>query len=248
MTPRVAPSQPTCFFEHDPGAPLRRRATVEAIGTCLLVLAVLGSGQMAGRLAPTMPGLGLLLGAIAAGTALASLITALGTVSGAHFNPLITILQWLSDERSLRCTIFYVAAQIGGAACGAMTASALFGFASFAELPHASWAPELRDALGTMALLLIVFGASRSGKTNSGPFAVGAWLIAMAAMMPGPVYANPAIAIGANLVWPAAGSLSHALTHVVAESAGMLTTYFLLAIAYPKATAPSPGTPRRADS
>src|SRR4051812_34120941 len=90
--------QGACFHERDPGVPLARRATAEAAGTLLVMLAVTGAGLTAQRLAPDAPTVGVLAVAVAAAGALIGLIVAFGTVSGGHFNPLITGLQWMAGE------------------------------------------------------------------------------------------------------------------------------------------------------
>src|SRR5581483_2696170 len=107
----VRPGALTCFFERDPGLALARRSTAEGMGTLLLMFAATGAGLQAHRLFPSEPGMGVVIGALTVAGGLAGLITALGAVSGGHFNPLITALQWLGRERGLGCSLAYVGAQ-----------------------------------------------------------------------------------------------------------------------------------------
>src|SRR5689334_11918974 len=93
---------PTCFIERDPEASLLRRASVEAIGTFMLMLAVAESGVAAQGVAQLAPALASAVVAVAISGSLVGLILAFGSVSGGHFNPLITTLQWVGKERSLR--------------------------------------------------------------------------------------------------------------------------------------------------
>jgi hypothetical protein len=109
-------TQPVCFLELDPQFSLLRRGAAEFTGTLLLVLVLMGT-RLNAQQAPTISrDAAGLMGAVAAGSALAGLILAFGAVSGAHFNPLITILQWMSRLRSAKCAVTYVAAN----SCGAL--------------------------------------------------------------------------------------------------------------------------------
>jgi glycerol uptake facilitator-like aquaporin len=125
----------TCFFEDDPNCSLLRRATVEGIGTYLLMLAAAASGLQAQHLFPTTPGIALVMSAVTIAGVLVGLIIAFGSVSGGHFNPLITGLQWLGGERPSACTGAYILAQAAGGITGALTARFLFG--AGAEIGHA---------------------------------------------------------------------------------------------------------------
>src|SRR5580658_6343717 len=119
-------SQFRCFHEHDPSVSLRRRAFVEALGASLLVFVALASGVKSQLLAPALPLVSMIANAIATAGALVALILAFGPVSGGHFNPLITALQWLRGERSSRCTLAYCGAQLAGATLGVALANMLF--------------------------------------------------------------------------------------------------------------------------
>ncbi|WP_377805931.1 aquaporin [Azospirillum sp. A29] len=224
----------TCFVERDPRVALARRAAVEGIGTLLLMLMVAGAGDAVLR-SGGLAGSGPLPGALATSGSLIGLILAFGAVSGGHFNPLITVLQWLAGGRRLDCTIAYVVAQSAGAVAGAMLADALFGVRTqaVAALPFGN--PLLSEAVATAGLMIIVFGCSRSGRAQTGPFAVGAWLTAAILATPSGSYANPAVTLGALFTGgPVALSGGSALLYVLAQSAGALAAFLVISIAYPK--------------
>jgi glycerol uptake facilitator-like aquaporin len=228
----------TCFFERDPSVALCRRATVEGIGTLLLMLAATGSGLMAQRLVPAGGILVLMTSAVATAGALVSLIVAFGAVSGGHFNPLITLLQWLGRERTLPCTLGYVAAQFAGAATGAVFANKVFASA-VRPLVFAppTWALIASETLATAGLMIVVFGCARSGKAGTGPFAVGAWLVAAIVATPSNSYANPAISFAAIFAdGPIALPAAKAWPYLAAETVGALMAFAVIAIAYPRCT------------
>src|ERR1700730_2312212 len=108
-----------------PGFDLPRRLTAEALGTALLVATVVGSGIMAETLTRDV-GLALLGNTIATGAILVVLITILGPISGAHFNPAVTLVFWLRRELTLRDAACYVGAQLAGGVVGTMMAQAMF--------------------------------------------------------------------------------------------------------------------------
>ena len=115
----------TCFQEDNPELGIVRRAAIEFFGTAFLMLAATGAGLTSHRLLRDSIGLGLFISAIATAGSLVALIFAFGSASGGHFNPLITVLQWLSGERKLNCTVAYAVGQFGGAIAGVLTANVL---------------------------------------------------------------------------------------------------------------------------
>lgn len=191
---------PTCFHEADPAAPLLRRATAEGLGTALLVLVAGGAGLAAER--AFGPGAGPILPvlALAIPAALAGLVVAFGALSGGHFNPLITGLQWLAGDRSGRCFAAYAAAQMLGGALGGAGAAWLGGAgAGGGATAVVGWPLASAEAVASAALMLVVFGCARGLKAETGPFAVAAWLSAAILASPSTSYANPAVALGAAL-------------------------------------------------
>ena len=180
---------PTCFFEHDPETALARRVVAEGVGTLLLMLAVTGSGLNAETVFSGQSALNLLASASVIAGALVSLIVALGPVSGGHFNPLITVLQWLAGQRRLDCTLAYVAAQLSGAIGGALLASYAFDTNSVSPAKAvASWPLISSEIIASASLMLVVFGCARGQRTETGPFAVGAWLAAAIVTLPSGSY------------------------------------------------------------
>jgi len=235
---RSAASLPTarCFSERDPAVPLWRRALAETVGTLLLTLAVAGSA-LVGAHATLEPLGGLLANAFAIGGALAGLIVALGPVSGGHFNPLITLLQWWADRRSTRCALAYCAGQLVGAAAGAAVANGLVSAAAprlaLGGAVRWHWLPsEFTCAFG---LLVVVFGCIRSDNRTTAPFGVGAWLTACIIATPSRSLANPAVAVAMILICATgSGSVSGALLIAVAEVCGALFALALIGLLYPQ--------------
>lgn len=227
----------SCFFEKDAGLPLWRRTIAELIGTLLLVLVIVGSGVMSRILAPN-PGLALVVVAFATASALAGLIAALGNASGGHFNPLITLLQWLTGERKLSCTLAYILGQITGGVLGALLADGLFGAGIKAAGPSQSVTIlALSETVASSGLMIIVFGCVRSGRAASGPFAVAAWLMSAIVATPSTSYANPAVTISALFaVGPVGLTTRLVWFYVPAEIAGALVALIVIAACYPKAT------------
>ncbi|BFU42003.1 MIP/aquaporin family protein [Krasilnikovia sp. MM14-A1004] len=182
---------------------LARRASAEFTGTALLTAAVVGSGIAATRLSPNDVGLQLLENAVATALALAALILTFGPVSGAHFNPVVSAVDWWCGRPartglSLRELAVYAAVQIGGAITGAVLADVMFGQPAVA-LSHTSrtggnlWLAEI---VATSGLVLLVFALARSGRTNAAPAAVGAYIGAAYWFTSSTSFANPAVTIG----------------------------------------------------
>jgi glycerol uptake facilitator-like aquaporin len=235
MTPSVMPGPKTCFFEQDPNMAVLRRAASEAVGTLLLMLAATGSGLAIRHLLPENPALSLLASALATAGALVGLILAFGSASGGHFNPLISGLQWLAGERKLDCTLAYVVAQFFGAIPGALLANVTFGLSQrLTDPPPSNWTCVLSEMLATTGLMTIVFGCARSGRTETGPFAVGAWLVAAIIAMPSTSYANPAMTFAALFAdGPIALSLPTVAFYLLAQLAGALLALLIVTVAYP---------------
>ena len=180
---------------------LLRRAVAEAVGTGLLIVAVVGSGIMATRLSPDDIGLQLLENAIATGGALVALILAFGSVSGANFNPVVTWCEVVLDGRHKVPALAYTAAQVVGACLGSIVANVMFeldaiDFSSKARSSGALWTSEV---VATAGLLLVIFGIVRSGRAAFVPFAVGAWITGAYFFTSSTSFANPAVTIARTL-------------------------------------------------
>jgi glycerol uptake facilitator-like aquaporin len=149
------PNHNVCFFEQYLDTPLWRRSLTEALGTLLLALAVIGTGAMLRQDIDLPAPLSARVASSAIAAALVGLVIALGPVSGGHFNPLITILQCVACERSLRCTVHYCLAQLAGAG----DAIGLMLWPSFQSGVGTGLAPRLlgSEVLCAAALMVVVF-------------------------------------------------------------------------------------------
>jgi glycerol uptake facilitator-like aquaporin len=229
-----------CFFEKDPTRTIARRAAVEALGTCLLVFAIAGAGLNSRLVFHESSLLALTAGALVTGTALAALIVAFGAASGGHFNPLISVLQALTGERSWRCAVNYVIAQVSGGLSGAYLANIVFAVdRSMAVVHAANWHLGASELISTTALMTLVFSYARSARRETGPFAVGIWIVAASIATPSASLANPAITLaGLVTAGPLALSVPLAGMYLVAQCVGALIALPLIASAYPRDPTP----------
>ena len=222
-----------CFHEENPELALSRRALAEFAGTLMLVFAASGAGHAATRLLPHQPGAAALMITVAVPASLVGLIVTFGRISGGHFNPLISSLQGLAGQRSPVCALAYIAAQIIGGVSGGILASIAWGEAAQgtgATVPGA-FASEFIASAG---LMLVVFGVAWRASADTGPFAVGAWLLAAILATPTGSYANPAVTIGAAATsGPFALKETSTLLYVGAELAGALAAFLLIAVLFP---------------
>jgi glycerol uptake facilitator-like aquaporin len=174
--------------EDDANVSLFRRSLAEGVGTAMLMIAVVGSGLhvSSSELSSAMAISGSLIG----------LILAFGAVSGGHFNPTITLMQWLSGRRKMDCAVWYIASQIAGGFTGAFVSASVFsvplGRPNF-DFPRVSSLAS--EGVASFGLMTIVFCCSRSTNKLVGPFAVGLWLLAAILSTPTGSIANPAVAI-----------------------------------------------------
>ncbi|GAB2780550.1 MIP/aquaporin family protein [Streptomyces chlorus] len=182
--------------------PLIAKATAELIGAAALVAVVVGSGIQATELTKDV-GLQLLANSTATVFGLGVLITLLGPVSGAHFNPVVTLAELWTTRRggagvSLREAAAYVPAQIVGAVAGAILADAMFGE------PLVEWSTHDRSAghlllgevVATAGLILLIFGLARTDRLRFAPVAVASYIGAAYWFTSSTSFANPAVTIG----------------------------------------------------
>jgi len=173
-----------------------RRLTGEFIGTAFLLAAVVGSGIMAESLTDDV-GLQLLQNAFATAGALIALILAFGAVSGAHFNPAVTITDRAFGGIDTPTAVWYVGAQTAGAIVGVMVANLMF------DLDAVNWSTKDRsslnlvfaDGVATLGLLLVIFGVVRSGRASTVSFAVGGYIAAAYYFTSSTSFANPAVTV-----------------------------------------------------
>ena len=173
-----------------------QRAATEAIGTAFLLMAVVGSGIMAERLSGGNVGLALLANSAATGAALAALILAFAHISGAHFNPVVTLADAMQGGIAWREAPVYVAAQIVGAFAGVAVAHLMFGLPVFFASHHArSGAPLLlSEFMATFGLLAVIWGCGRA-RPSAVPYAVGAYIAAAYWFTSSTSFANPAVTL-----------------------------------------------------
>jgi arsenate reductase len=222
---------------------LARRASAECAGTSLLVAAVVGSGIAATRLSPQDTGLQLLENALATALALGALILTFGPVSGAHFNPVVSAVDWWLGRRigtglTVRELGAYVLAQVAGAIGGAILADLMFG------LPAVTWSSTHRDGphlwlaevVATAGLALLIFALARSGRASAAPAAVGAYIGAAYWFTSSTSFANPAVTIGRTFTDTFAGiAPASAPAYLVAQLLGGLVAVARPSWWYPSA-------------
>ncbi|WP_328622943.1 MULTISPECIES: MIP/aquaporin family protein [unclassified Streptomyces] len=185
-----------------PQTPLIARAAAELVGTAALVAVVVGSGIQATELSQDV-GLQLLANSLATVFGLGVLIALLGPVSGAHFNPAVTLADWWTARRggagvTARELAVYVPSQIVGAIAGAILADAMFGE------PLVKWSTHDRSAgnlllgevVATAGLILLIFGLARTDRLRFAPVAVASYIGAAYWFTSSTSFANPAVTIG----------------------------------------------------
>ena len=173
-----------------------RRTAAEALGTAFLLAIVVGSGIMGERLSGGNVAIALLANTIATGAGLAALILAFGSLSGAHFNPVVSLAEAIRGRFSWRDVPAYLVAQIAGAFVGVALAHAMFAKPLFFASTHVrSSAPELfAEFVATFGLLVTIAGTSRK-RPGAVPFAVGAYITAAYWFTSSTSFANPAVTL-----------------------------------------------------
>ncbi len=173
-----------------------RRAVAEAIGTAFLLAAVVGSGIMAERLAAGNIALALLANTIATGATLVALILTFGAISGAHFNPAVTLADASQGGLPWREAPVYLIAQIAGAFAGVAAAHLMFGEPLFMASRHARSgnAQVFSEFIATFGLLSIIWGCSLL-RSSAVPFAVGAYITGAYWFTASTSFANPAVTL-----------------------------------------------------
>jgi glycerol uptake facilitator-like aquaporin len=207
-----------------------RLFAAEAIGTALLLATVVGSGIMAERLAGGNIALALLANTLATACILVVLIQMLGTVSGAHMNPAVTLVFALRGELRPSRVGLYVAAQLVGAVGGVILAHAMFGEALVQASTHAHTGPGqwLSEFTATFGLIGVILGV-RHARADAVPLAVGLYIAAAYWFTASTSFANPAVAFARSLTNTFSGiARADVPAFVVAELVGALVamTFF----------------------
>jgi glycerol uptake facilitator-like aquaporin len=179
---------------------LSRRVVAEAIGTAFLLAAIVGSGIMGERLDGGNVAIALLANSIATGAVLLCLIAALGPISGAHFNPAISLADAMRGSLPWRELPLYVGAQILGAVGGVAAANVMFGLPPILLSHRMRAGPALvfSEFLATFGLLVVISGCVRFRK-DIVPFAVAAYIVGAYWFTSSTSFANPAVTIGRSL-------------------------------------------------
>lgn len=175
---------------------LARRTAAEAIGTCLLLAAVVGSGIMGERLAAGNTALALLANTLATGAALVALILAFGPVSGGHFNPAVTLSVAARRGLPWREVPAYIAAQVAGAYAGVIAAHLMFEEPLLRASTHvrAGGAQAFSELVATFGLLAVIWGCARA-RPRAVAVAVGAYITAAYWFTASTSFANPAVTL-----------------------------------------------------
>lgn len=183
-----------------------RRLVAEAIGTMLLLAAVVGSGIMADRLSGGNQAIALLANTIATGAALIALILTFGWVSGAHFNPAVSIADAFQGGLSWADAGAYIVAQLLGAFLGVGLAHVMFGAPLYSWSTHAraGSAQIVSEGVATFGLLSVIWGCART-RPNAVAFAVGAYITAAYWFTSSTSFANPAVTLARALTDTFAG-------------------------------------------
>ncbi|MEJ1178503.1 MULTISPECIES: MIP/aquaporin family protein [unclassified Pseudarthrobacter] len=225
---------------HQP--PLWRRAIAELLGTSLLVAVVVGSGISAQQLSPGDVGLQLLENSTATVLGLTVLILMLGPVSGAHFNPVVSLVDWVLGRRSgtgltLPELGTYVAAQTVGAITGSMLANAMFDVGtSISTKDRVSTGHLLAEVVATAGLILLIFALAATSRGVLAAPAVGAYIGAAYWFTSSTSFANPAVTVGRIFSDTFAGIAPPSVPgFIVAQLVGAAVGLGLLLILFPSA-------------
>jgi len=201
-----------------------RRAAAEALGTALLLAIVVGSGIMGEKLAAGNAAVALLANAIATGAGLFTLITIFAPISGAHFNPAVTIAAAIQRSLPLKDAIGYVIAQFAGAVCGVIAAHAMFALPLLQTSAHArgTWGECLGEVIATFGLLLTIGLSSRAPVAQIAA-AVALWITAAYWFTSSTSFANPAVTLARSLTDTFAGiAPNHVLSFMGSQAVGVL--------------------------
>jgi glycerol uptake facilitator-like aquaporin len=217
---------------------LGRRLAAEAVGTALLLAAVVGSGIMGERLAGGNVAVALLANTLATGAALVALILTFGSISGAHFNPAVTLADAWRGGLAWSDVVPYVVAQITGAFAGVAAAHVMFEAPLFFASRHARSGPAqmFSEFVATFGLLAVIWGCLRV-RADAIPFAVAAYITAAYWFTASTSFANPAVTLARSATDTFAGIRpADAPAFIVAQLLGAGAATALFAWLTPRAT------------
>ncbi len=213
-----------------------RRLVAEFLGTTFLLAAVVGSGIMGERLAGGNVAVALLANSAATGAALVALILTFGPVSGAHFNPAVTLMALIERQITRIEAAGYVLTQIVGALLGVAIAHAMFGEPIFNPSTHerSGVSQALSEFVATFGLLIVIAGVSRT-RSSAVPYAVAAYIAAAYWFTASTSFANPAVTIARSLtdtfsgIRPVDGPIFIAAQLTAALAVGVLARWLFAA-------------------
>ena len=206
-----------------------RKLVAEGLGTAFLLAIVVGSGIMGERLAGGNDAIALLANSIATGAGLVVLILTFGPISGAHFNPVVTLVALLRKELSLRLALGYVVTQIVGAYAGVASAHLMFDLPAYTLSTHArhgigQWWSEF---IATFGLLLVILSCVRHRPTAV-PFAVAAYITSAYWFTASTSFANPAVTLARAVTNTFSGIYpGDVVGFVMAQIVGAVTSFWL---------------------
>jgi glycerol uptake facilitator-like aquaporin len=220
-------------------APLARRLLAELLGSAFLAALVIGSGVAAQTLSPNEVGLELLETAAATAAGLFAIILTFGSVSGAHFNPVVSLADASLGGIRWRHALVYIPAQVLGCVLGAAVANGMFALAAISISTHhrASPAHLFSEVIASAGLLLVIFSLARTKRAHIAPAAVGAYIGAAYFFTSSASFANPAITVGRMFSNTFAGIAPASVPgYVVAQLIGCISAIVLVRVLYPELT------------
>ncbi len=218
---------------------LWRCITAEFLGSAFLATIVIGSGIAAQQLSPGNTGLELLENAAATGAGLYAVILMFGPVSGGHFNPVVSFVDAFFGGVSWKTASAYLPAQVAGCVSGAIVANLMFSKAGVSISTHhrASPAHFLSEIVATLGLIMVIFALARTGRSNSTPAAVGAYIGAAYFFTSSTSFANPAITVGRMFSNTFAGiAPSSAPSFIAAQVVGGVLAVVVIKLLYTNIT------------
>jgi arsenate reductase len=218
---------------------LPRRLFAEFLGSAFLSAIVIGSGIAAQQLSPGDTGLALLENSAATAAGLFAIILMFGPVSGAHFNPVVSLADAYFGGLAWRDALAYIPAQIAGCIGGAIAANGMFALTAITISSHhrASGGHLFAESIATLGLLLVIFSLARSGRGSTAPAAVGAYIGAAYWFTSSTSFANPAISVGRTFSDTFAGIAPTSVpAFVLAQVAGGLLGIAVIRVLYPDVT------------
>ncbi|MDE0066046.1 MAG: aquaporin family protein [Acidimicrobiaceae bacterium] len=215
---------------------MSRKLAAEATGTAFLLMGVVGSGIMAERLSPEDAGLQLFQNAVATAGVLSAIIVMFGPLSGAHFNPAVTLADWVLGSFPRGHVLAYICAQITGAVAGTVLANLMF------DLDAVNWSTKTRSAghlwlgevVATVGLVALIFSLVRTGRLRLVAGSVAAYIGAAYYFTSSTSFANPAVTIGRMFSDTFAGiEPSSAPMFIVMQLIGLVLAVGLIRFLYP---------------